>query len=126
MPNRAARRSGDGLNMGFRITLHTDRGVEPYEIVLDNLSALDEADFTKAIASVTGQNMTFFEAFEKISTYTIAAFVWLERRRSEKKLTFQEVLPEVKMRDLGTFEQLGEDDDDVDSPAKVEAGNPEA
>ena len=104
MPNREQRRNGDLSEfekMGFRVTTHTARGTEPYEIQLANMSAQDELDFHQA----TG--LTFFEAFGNMSTYVLAAFVWLERRKYEKKLTFTEVAKEVKFRDLETMEFIG-------------------
>ena len=128
MPNRQQRRSGDTPQMGFRVTLsRTPRGPETYEIELDNLSALDEATFTQGIASLTGEHMTFFEAFQRVSTYTVAAFVWLERRRGEKQLPFQDVLKEVRVRDLSSFETMGEDEEDEGEVADVpvDGANPE-
>ena len=123
MPNREQRRSGDLSEfdkMGFRVTLHTPRGTEPYEIQLANFSAQDELDFHQA----TG--LTFFEAFGKMSTYVLAAFVWLERRKYEKKLVFAEVAKEVKFRDLETMEFMAEDDEEteVQEPA-FNGKNPE-
>jgi hypothetical protein len=124
MPNRAQRRSGEQSEfekMGFRVTLETPRGTEPYEIQLANMSALDELDFHQ----VTG--LTFFEAFQAMSSYVIAAFVWLERRRYEKKLMFQEVAKEVKFQALETIEFMAEDDDDEgeEPPEPVSGKNPE-
>lgn len=123
MPNRAQRRSGDTPTMGFRVTV----AGFTYEIELDNMSALDEADFTRTLATVTGESLTFFEAFQRVSTYTVAAFVWLERRRTEKQLTIQEVMKEVRMRDLNTFETLGEEDDEETQVPEtpVDGRNPE-
>jgi hypothetical protein len=124
MPNRAQRRSSEQTEfekMGFRVTLETPRGTEPYEIQLANLSAADELDFHQ----VTG--LTFFEAFASMSSYVIAAFVWLERRKYEKKLMFQEVAKEVKFQALETIEFMGDDEDDeTEAPEPTYNGkNPE-
>jgi hypothetical protein len=123
MPNRAQRRSGEQSEfekMGFRVTLETPRGTEPYEIQLANMSALDELDFHQ----VTG--LTFFEAFQAMSSYVIAAFIWLERRRYEKKLMFQEVAKEVRFQALETIEFMAEDDDEAEAPELTFNGkNPE-
>lgn len=123
MPNREQRRSGelsDFEKMGFRVTTRTSRGTEPYEIQLANFSAQDEFDFNQA----TG--LTFFEAFAKMSTYVLAGFIWLERRKGgEKKLTYGEVMKEIKFRDLETIEFMAEDDDDEEPPEPVSGSNPE-
>ena len=121
MPNREQRRSGELEKMGFNVTLRTTRGVEPYDIDISNLSAQDELDFHQT----TG--FTFFEAFEHMSAYVVAAFVWLERRKYEKRLGFAEVAKEVKVRDLESLKVFGEDDDEqveVSEPA-VNGKNPE-
>jgi hypothetical protein len=120
MPNRAQRRSGEPGQfdkMGFRVTLHTTRGIEPYDIELANLSAQDEFDFHQT----TGY--TFFEAFEHMSTYVVAAYIWLERRKYEKRLTFQEVAKEVTVRDLESMRSF-DDDDDVNEPDDDEGPTP--
>ena len=123
MPNREQRRSGELSEfekMGFRVTTHTARGTEPYEIQLANLSAQDELDFHGA----TG--LTFFEAFQSMSTYVLAAFIWLERRKYEKKLVFAEVAKEIKFRDLESIEFLAEDDEEAEVPEPAVNGkNPE-
>jgi hypothetical protein len=127
MPNRAQRRSGEPGEfdkMGFRVTLETLRGTEPYEIQLANFSAQDELDFHQT----TG--FTFFEAFEHMSSYVVAAFIWLERRKYEKRLMFPEVAKEVSFRALETLRSFDEDDDisgpddDDDGPTPI-GSNPE-
>ena len=101
--------------LGFKVTLHTSRGEEPYEIALGNLSAQDEFDFHEA----TGKD--FMQALDSMSTYVIAAFVWLERRRcGEKRLQFAEVAREVKLRDLESMKPLFDEDTDDEEP-QVEA-----
>lgn len=120
MPNRETRRHGDLSEfekMGFRVTTHTARGIEPYEIQIANYSAQDELDFHQA----TGH--TFFSAFSEMSTYVLAAFVWLERRKYEKKLTFQEVAKEIKFRDLESLEFIAEDDEEDEAEVPEPAFN---
>jgi hypothetical protein len=129
MPNRQQRRSGDLPEMAFRITLaNTPRGSETYEVHVEDLSALDEADFGRAMAQAIGARQTFFQAFENVSTIMVAGFVWLVRRRAEKNLQLNDVLKEVHVRDLQSFVSLNDDDDDEaeEESAVADPTNPEA
>lgn len=102
MPNREQRRSGDLDTTKIRVTVDGN----PYEFSMGDISALDELDYQKA----TGRTFMGDMAHEGFSSVTIAGFVWCLRRRYEKKLTFDEVLREVKMSDLETL-QIGDDDE---------------
>ena len=125
MPNRATRRSNgdtdqDQDQFGFKVSVDGN----PYEIRIAEMTALDEMDFHEKV----GQ--TFMEAMGSPSSYTVACFVWLLRRKYEKRLQFEEVLKEVRFRDVLDTQPLVEDEDEEedarsDTEPPVNGANPE-
>lgn len=114
MPNREQRRSGGGeLDVRIRVTVDGN----PYEFSMGDISALDELDYQRE----TGKTFMEEMATGRMSSVTVAGFVWCLRRRYEKRLTFQEVLGEVKMSDMETL-QIGDDDDEVEVPEPASNG----
>jgi hypothetical protein len=115
MPNRAQRRSGELDAIKIRVTIDGN----PYEFSMADISALDERDYSMA----NGTGRTFMEemASGNFSSVTIAGFVWCIRRRYEKKLTFEEVLREVKISDMETLEI--DDGSEVDEAVQESAYN---
>jgi hypothetical protein len=113
MPNRAQRRSGELDSVQISVSIDGN----PYEWTMADISALDERDYSMA----NGTGRTFMEemASGNFSSVTIAGFVWCIRRRYEKKLTFEEVLREVKISDMETLEidDGSEVDEEVQEPA---------
>jgi hypothetical protein len=113
MPNRAQRRSGELDSVQISVTIDGN----PYVFSMADISALDERDYSMA----NGTGRTFMEemASGNFSSVTIAGFVWCIRRRYEKKLTFEEVLREVKISDMETLEidDGSEVDEAVQEPA---------
>jgi hypothetical protein len=113
MPNRAQRRSGELDSVQISVTIDGN----PYVFSMADISALDERDYSMA----NGTGRTFMEemASGNFSSVTIAGFIWCIRRRYEKRLTFDEVLREVKISDMETLEidDGSEVDDEVSEPA---------
>jgi hypothetical protein len=114
MPNREQRRSGELDAVKIRVTIDGN----PYEFSMADISALDERDYSMA----NGTGRTFMEemATGNFSSVTIAGFVWCLRRKYEKRLTFEEVLREVKISDMETLDI----DDGSETEAEVEVQEP--
>jgi hypothetical protein len=107
MPNREQRRSGELDAVKIRVTVDG----APYVFSMADISALDERDYSMN----NGTGRTFMEEMSSgnFSSVTVAGFIWCLRRRYEKRLTFEEVLGEVKISDMESL-QVGDDDEDVE------------
>jgi hypothetical protein len=118
MPNRAQRRSGELESVKISVSIDGN----PYVFSMADISALDERDYSMA----NGTGRTFMEemASGNFSSVTVAGFVWCLRRRYEKKLTFEEVLREVKISDMETL-QVGDDDEEEVSEPAYDGKDPE-
>lgn len=91
-------------------TLYITVSGHGYEINLRDLTPRDARDFRR----VTGTPLV--AAMSSPDVDHVAAFVWLHRRRSERKLTFAEVESDFT---LGAIEYVGEDAPDEDDEGQV-------
>lgn len=133
MPNRAARRNGQAAEKEATITIPC--GGHTYVLRFGDFSALDEFDYYKATSAggtMPGQTLVDVFTGNQASSFAIAGLLWLYRRRAEKGLTFEQVMREFKMSDLGDIVvDDGSDDEDDDESESVEesevvASDPEA
>ena|SRR5690554_5881178 len=83
-----------------RLKITTDG--RPYDIRLGDFSAMDEVLYEQA----TGKGLMDIFMGGGITVRQVAGYVWLERQRYEKKLSFEKVFSKFKVSDLDTLEIL--------------------
>lgn len=71
-----------------------------WELDLNDLSALDARDFR----AVTGTRL--FDAARAPDLDHVAAFIWLQRRRTERSLTFDQVARDVTLGGVDAPEDM--------------------
>ncbi len=107
MPNRDARRSKKTEDDAPVMTLSC--GGVKYAIEIAGFSALDEMDFERATEQKMG--VVFANMGDAPpSMAVLAGFLWLHRRRTEKRLTFEQVARQFTFQDM--IDGVSDDEDD--------------